>query len=124
MAGMGIPKAFQASGLAGESIFFDGKALSIPGAVKTIFTVVVGAGVTLNLTQINCSGQFEGLFRVLQNSDEIAWCRIRAGKPDPNFSWFPARPIFEGDIVTVDFEQRSNSPAVEVSAFLMGAEQT
>lgn len=124
MAGTGIPKAFQQSGLAGDAIFFDGKALSTPGTTKTIFTVVVGAGVTLNLTQINCSGQFGGVFRVLKNSEEIATLRVRPGKTDPSFGWFPARPISEGDTITVNFEQRLNSPAVQVEAYLMGAQET
>ena len=90
----------------------------------TIFSIVVGAGVTLNLSQLNCSCQFEGAFTVEQNGGHIGTARARAGKMDPYFSWYPARPVLEGDIIDVKYQQRANSPAVLVQAYLMGAEQT
>ena len=124
MAGFGIPKAFASTGLQGVPIFFDGEALSVPGSLVTIFSIVIGAGVTLNLSQLNCSCQFEGVFIVEQNGDVIATTRARAGNMNPYFPWFPARPIPEGDTIIVKYQQRASSSAVLVQAYLMGAEQT
>lgn len=124
MAGFGIPKAFSSSGLAGDPIFFDGEVLSVPGSPVTIFTINVSAGVTINLTQLLGSAQFEGVFRVFSGVDLIATARTRAGKPDAYFPWFPPRPIGPGETIKVEFEQRASSPAVNIQAFLMGSQET
>jgi hypothetical protein len=124
MAGFGIPKAFASTGLEGAPIFFDGEILSIPGTPVTIFSIVIGAGVAINLSQLNCSCQFSGVFTVEKNAVVIATTRARAGRLDPFFSWLPARPVVEGDTIVVKYQQRAASPAVLVQAYLMGAQQT
>jgi hypothetical protein len=124
MAGFGIPKAFQSTGLSGEPIFFDGEITSVPGSEINIFTVVVGVGVQINLTQLAGSGQFDGIFRAFLDGVQIGSDWVRPGKSGISFSWFPARPILEGETVTVTFEQITATPAIKVQAYLMATEET
>jgi hypothetical protein len=124
MGGFGFPSALSTTGLAGDPIFFEGSTDSVPGSPKTIFTVVVGAGVSINLVQLLATAQFSGVFRVFNNLDLIASARTRPGNPNIFFSWFPSRTIIEADVLKVEFEQRANSPIVSVDAFLMAAEES
>lgn len=124
MAGFGIPKAFQSTGLSGEPIFFDGEIDSVAGTEVTILTVLVGVGVTINLTQFLGSAQFDGVFRVFIDGSKVGTRRTRPGKPDIHLPWFPARPVLEAETVTVTFEQAVSTPIVKVEANLMATEET
>lgn len=124
MAGFAFPRALASAGISGDPIFFEGESDINPGNDVTLFTVTVGAGVEMNLHQILASCNMQGVLKVFINGSKKATRRTAPGKPDMNFSWFPGRPITEGDIVRVDFYALPNQPVVPVEAQLMATEET
>lgn len=123
MAGFGFPTALNNAGLPGDPIFFEASVNSITGSPKTVFSVNILNGTTLNLVSVHLSAQFSGILRVKNNSGLLISRRVRPGKPDIDFYWPIVRSLPGPDVVTIEFEQRSNSPIVQIDGLLTATVQ-
>ncbi len=120
--GFGHPRALFSLGPAGNKFSVESSVETIPGSTKTLFTVIIGAGLTINLSQIFATTQQSGKLTVLHNGSLIGAGRSRPGKPDIFFPWFPFEPIAAGDTIKVEFEQTAGKPKFIIDTFLRGTQ--
>jgi hypothetical protein len=109
---------------AGDGFFEDAQTTTTPGLEQTVFSIVVGAGITKKLTSLHVSCRLPTSFNLEAGGAIIASGRTGASSPNYTFNWATPRPITAGTALELKLTARSGLPATDVEAYLVGNDVT
>jgi hypothetical protein len=106
----------------GDPVFTDVQATSTPGTEQSLFSFVVPALTTRNLTTLEVTCVQPSVFNLEVGGSVVATGRTGPGHPNARFHWAPTRPVAAGTTVELKFEACDGVPATGVEAYLMSSD--
>jgi hypothetical protein len=108
----------------GTGTYVDVQTVTTPGVEQTIFSTVIAAGTTKNLTSLYISCRLPTVFNLEAGGVTIASGRTGASTPNAKVTWAPARPIASGTTLELKLLARAGLPSTDVEAYLVSGDVT
>jgi hypothetical protein len=111
-------------GSSGTAFFAETQTVTTPGSTQTLITEVVPVGTTRSLNKVVVVCRRSAKFEIKINSTVVGSGRTGSASMNASFVFLPVRYAASGDTITIDFEQTSSGPSVDVEVYLMATDVT